>query len=90
MTAKKRDSMTDLTGLDNLAKVVDKTVKPEKQKRVGRPPAAYRQEGDTRLTLIIPARLHRQLRLASADKGKPMSEIVVEALIAHLKDYEDR
>ena len=90
MPAKKRDSMTDLTGLDKIAKAVDKTIKPEKQKRVGRPPAAYRQEGDTRLTLKIPEKLHRQLRFASADKGKPMAEIAVEALIEYLQDYEGK
>ena len=90
MAAKKRDSMTDLTGLDNIAKDVDKTIKPERQKKIGRPASAYRQEGDTRLTVRVPEDLHRKLRLASADKGKPMSEIAVDALIAHLKAYEGK
>lgn len=89
MPAKKRDSKTDLAGLDNIAKDVDKTIKPE-QKKIGRRASPYRQEGDTRLTVRVPEELHRQLRLASADKGKTMSEIAVDALIAHLKAYEDK
>jgi hypothetical protein len=40
------------------------------------------------LTVMVPAGLHRLLRMSSADKGKTMSEIAVESLVIHLKEYE--
>jgi len=90
MLAKESDSMTDPAGLDNIANDADKTKRLEKKKKIGRPASPYRLEGDTRLTVRVPEKLHRQLRLASADKGKSMSEIAVEALIAHLTAYENK
>ncbi len=58
-----------------------------KRKPPGRPKKnPYLEE--KKLTIRMPERLHRQLRFASADTGKPMVEIAVDALIKYLIEYE--
>jgi hypothetical protein len=76
--------------LDNIGSVINSDVKlPQRQKAMGRPKLnPYLTE--KKITTFIPADVHRQLRLASADKGKPMVEIVVDALKSHLKSYEGK
>lgn len=61
----------------------------EKKKRpLGRPKKNPYSE-EKKLTIRMPEALHRQLRFASADTGKPMVEIAVEALIQYLIEYEN-
>jgi hypothetical protein len=76
--------------LDNIGSVIDSDIKlQQRQKSMGRPKLnPYLTE--KKITTFIPADVHRQLRLASADKGKPMVEIVVDALKSHLKSYEGK
>ncbi len=45
---------------------------------------------EKKLTLRMPESLHRQLRFASADTGKPMVEIAIDALIQYLEEYKKR
>lgn len=76
--------------LDNIGSVINSDIKlQQRQKTMGRPKLnPYLAE--KKITTFIPADVHRQLRLASADKGKPMVEIVVDALKSHLKSYEGK
>jgi hypothetical protein len=76
--------------LDNIGAVINSGAKlHQPQKAMGRPKLnPYLTE--KKITTFIPADVHRQLRLASADKGKPMVEIVVDALKSHLKSYEGK
>ncbi len=87
MTAKAKPSLTDLDMLDDIKQAVDQDVRPKKTKKTGRPRLNPHAQ-DKKLTFRIPEELHRQLRMASADKGRPMTEIVVDALIKHLKKYQ--
>lgn len=76
--------------LDNIGSVINNDVMlHQSQKAIGRPKLnPYLTE--KKITAFIPAEVHRQLRLASADRGKPMVEIVVDALKSHLKSYEGK
>lgn len=87
MPAKKRRSISDLDILDNIGETVSTGSKPKKVKKTGRPKLNPHAQ-DKKLTFRIPDELHRQLRMASADKGRPMTEIVVDALIKHLQKYK--
>ncbi len=73
-------------------KVVVEENKPAKKKTkkpLGRPKKnPYPDE--KKLTIRMPESLHRQLRFASADTGKPMVEIAIDALIQYLKEYKKR
>ena len=61
----------------------------KKGKPLGRPKKnPYADE--KKLTIRMPEALHRQLRFASADTGKPMVEIAVESLIRYLVEYEEK
>ena len=75
--------------LDNIGKVINPIIKPDAVKKIGRPKLnPYADE--KKITVMIPEKIHRQLRIAAAETGRPMVEIVVEALIKHLKPYQDR
>lgn len=87
MATKKRRTISDLDILDNIGETVDMGATPKKVKKTGRPKLNPHAQ-DKKLTFRIPNELHRQLRMASADKGRPMTEIVVDALIKHLKKYQ--
>ncbi len=87
MMARKKSSIADMDVLDNIGKTVTKSVKPEAAKKIGRPKLNPHAQ-DKKLTFRVPEKLHRQLRLAAADQGRPMTEITVDALIKHLKKYE--
>lgn len=87
MATKNKPRLADLDMLDDIQQTVDETVRPQKTKKTGRPRLNPHAQ-DKKLTFRIPEELHRQLRLASADKGRPMTEIVVDALIKHLKKYQ--
>ena len=87
MSAKKRRSISDLDILDNIGETVSGEITPKKAKKTGRPKMNPHAQ-DKKLTFRIPDELHRQLRMASADKGRPMTEIVVDALIKHLQKYK--
>lgn len=54
--------------------------------RAGRPKQNPHAE-EKKLTIRIPADIHRKLRYASVDLDKPMVEIAVDALIAYLKQH---
>ena len=71
--------------MDNIDKDIDATIKPSA--KMGRPKQNPHAE-DKKLTLRVPADLHRKLRYASVDLDKPMVEIVVDALIAYLAKHE--
>ena len=55
--------------------------------RIGRPKQNPYAE-DKKLTIRVPADVHRKLRYASVDLDKPMVEIAVDALIAYLEKHE--
>ncbi len=72
-----------------LAAEKEPAVRPARKgkKPLGRPKKnPYPDE--KKLTLRMPESLHRQLRFASADTGKPMVEIAIDALIQYLKEYK--
>jgi len=54
--------------------------------RMGRPKQNPHAE-DKKLTIRVPADLHKKLRYASVDLDKPMVEIAVDALIAYLAQH---
>lgn len=73
---------------DDIDKDIDATVKPVKPPvKMGRPKQNPHAE-DKKLTIRVPADLHRKLRYASVDLDKPMVEIAVDALIAYLTKRE--
>jgi len=72
---------------DGSGKDLDATVTSAKPPaRVGRPKQNPHAE-DKKLTIRVPADLHRKLRYASIDLDKPMVEIAVDALIAYLAKH---
>lgn len=87
MASKNKARLADLDMLDDIKQTVDGTVRPQRGKKTSRPRLNPHAQ-DKKLTFRIPEEVHRQLRMASADKGRPMTEIVVDALIKHLKKYE--
>jgi hypothetical protein len=87
MTSKK-DTGLDGLDIENIGKDSDPTVQPaDTPARMGRPKQNPHAE-DKKLTIRVPAELHRKLRYASVDLDKPMVEIAVDALIAYLKKHE--
>ena len=73
---------------DDIGKDIDATVKPVPLPvKMGRPKQNPHAE-DKKLTIRVPADLHRKLRYASVDLDKPMVEIAVDALIAYLTKLE--
>jgi predicted HicB family RNase H-like nuclease len=88
MATKNKARLADLDMLDDIKQTVDENVRPKSTKKTGRPRLNPHAQ-DKKLTFRIPSELHRQLRMASADKGRPMTEIVVDALIRHLKKYQE-
>ncbi len=69
--------------------VIEKPAGKKTKKPLGRPKKnPYPDE--KKLTIRMPESLHRQLRFASADTGKPMVEIAIDALIQYLKEYKKR
>jgi hypothetical protein len=76
MTSKKAKG-GDGANMDNIVKPVPPPAK------MGRPKQNPHAE-DKKLTIRVPADLHRKLRYASVDLDKPMVEIAVDALIAYL------
>lgn len=76
------------TDKDSVDKDLDATAKPAKAPaRMGRPKQNPHAE-DKKLTIRVPADVHRKLRYASVDLDKPMVEIAVDALIAYLAKHE--
>ena len=67
-----------------------KALAKKRGKSTGGRPRLNPHAQDKKLTIRIPEALHRQLRMASADQGKPMTEISVDALIKHLTDYKGK
>ena len=87
MTSKKDQGFNGLDIKDN-GKDINPTVKPANPPaRMGRPKQNPHAE-DKKLTIRVPAELHRKLRYASVDLDKPMVEIAVDALIAYLTKHE--
>ena len=74
--------------MDNIGKDIDAALTPiAPPVKIGRPKQNPHAE-DKKLTIRVPAELHRNLRYASVDLDKPMVEIVVDALIAYLTKHE--
>lgn len=74
--------------LDDIDKI-DEVIGSTPKKKLGRPklnPHAQEQKITTR----VPKKVYRQLRIASAMTGKPMGELIVDALLVSLKEYEDK
>ena len=72
---------------------VDHVVKSQAKSMPVRPigrPKLNPHAQEKKMSIRMPAELHRQLRLASADTGRPMTEIAVDALIKHLRKYEGK
>ena len=88
MTAKVSKGFSGMD-LNNISKVSNTAIKPTSDKKTGRPKKNPFDE-DKKLTIRVSGSIHRQLRFASVDLDKPMVEIVVDALIKHLKNYEGR
>lgn len=64
------------------------TVNPgQSPAKIGRPKQNPHAE-DKKLTIRVPADVHRKLRYASVDLDKPMVEIAVDALIDYLAKHE--
>ena len=86
MTQKKSNvfanmKMEELESIDSLT--------GKKKKSLGRPKLnPYAQE--QKITTRVPKDIHRQLRIASAMTGKPMGELIVDALAVHLKGYASK
>ena len=80
----KQGSMLEL---DNIGKAVNKEVKPQQEKKLGRPKLNPHAD-DKRLTIRLPAEVHKKLKHAAFHSGKPMTEIAVDGLIKELKKYE--
>ena len=87
--APKKEKGFGVMDLDNIGGLINPIIKPETVKGTGRP-KLNPHATENKVTVMIPEKVHRQLRFASADTGKPMVEIVTEALISHLKAYENR
>lgn len=86
MTEKKNSVFADMK-MDELDSIDSLTGK--KKKILGRPRLnPYAQ--DQKITTRVPKEIHRQLRIASAMTGKPMGELIVDALAIHLKGYADK
>ena len=84
----KKAQRVGYTDIDNIDKDIDATIKPAPPPaRMGRPKQNPHAE-DKKLTIRVPADLHRKLRYASVDLDKPMVEIAVDALIAYLAKHE--
>jgi hypothetical protein len=84
----KKDKGLDGLDQDGLWTDIDPIVKPAKPLvRMGRPKQNPHAE-DKKLTIRVPADLHRKLRYASVDLDKPMVEIAVDALIVYLAKHE--
>ncbi len=74
-------NMEELDAIDSLT--------GKKKKNLGRPKLnPYAQE--QKITTRVPKEIHRQLRIASAMTGKPMGELIVDALAIHLKSYAEK
>jgi hypothetical protein len=87
MTLKKNKEFKYLD-TDSIGKDINSTAKPANlPARMGRPKQNPHAE-DKKLTIRVPADLHRKLRYASVDLDKPMVEIAVDALIAYLAKHE--
>lgn len=87
MTLKKTTGGGEIE-MDNIAKDSDATPTPVRlPAKMGRPKQNPHAE-DKKLTIRVPADLHRKLRYASVDLDKPMVEIAVDALIAYLAKHE--
>ena len=83
----KKDSIFADMEMDELESI--DTLTGKKKKPLGRPKLnPYAQE--QKITTRVPKEIHRQLRIASAMTGKPMGELIVEALAIHLKKYADK
>ena len=89
MAVKRAKGFGDVSRLDDIEKIVNKPVKIRTRKKIGRPKQNPYDE-DKKLTFRVPKGLHKQLRYASVYQDKPMVEIVVDALVKHLKVYEDK
>lgn len=86
MTQKKDNIFSDMK-MEELESIDSLTGK--KKKTLGRPKLnPYAQE--QKITTRVPKEIHRQLRIASAMTGKPMGEIIVDALAIHLKKYANK
>lgn len=82
-------SKTRKVSLDNISSVVNDPVKPVRvASKTGRPKLnPYATE--KKITFLIPEKTHRKLRVVAARTGKPMTELVVEALNGLLKNEKD-
>jgi predicted HicB family RNase H-like nuclease len=86
MTQKKASIFADME-MDELDSIDSLT--GQKKKTLGRPKLnPYAQE--QKITTRVPKDIHRQLRIASAMTGKPMGELIVDALATHLKKYANK
>lgn len=82
MTSKRDQGFSGLD-VEDSSQDLNPIIKPA---RIGRPKQNPHAE-DKKLTIRIPADLHRKLRYASVDLDKPMVEIAVDALIAYLAKH---
>lgn len=73
------------SGIGDDAELIGNPVQP--LVKIGRPKQNPHAE-DKKLTIRVPADVHRKLRYASVDLDKPMVEIAVDALIAYLEKHE--
>lgn len=78
-----------MADLDNIGNVVNREIQQIQTIKTGRP-RLNPYPAEKKITMLIPADVHRLLRLASADTGKPMTAIAVEALKKYLKSYEGK
>lgn len=85
--AYKKTNVFDKMKMDELESI--DTLTGVKKKKLGRPRLnPYAQE--QKITTRVPKEIHRQLRIASAVTGKPMGELIVDALTIHLEQFNNK
>lgn len=78
-----------MINLNNIGETINQEIKSIQHNKSGRP-KSNPYPAEKKITMIIPADVHRQLRLASAYSGKTMTEVAVDSLKQHLREYEGR
>lgn len=70
----------------SLEELVDCSIQEDKKKPTGRP---RKHEGKIkRLTIDIPADVHRQIKQVALNHDKTMTELITSALTAMVKEYQ--
>jgi hypothetical protein len=91
--AEKKSSSMDIGDVDMEIPAVfpgkidqlNRVLRPDVQKKLGRPKHSPDREDDARLTIKLPAELHKRLRVHAAYNNVPIKDLVIEAIIEFFK-----